>query len=70
MLPCDVTDEASVDLANSLREKWGKLDFLVHAIAYSDKEELKGGYIETTRQNFHLDVSVIHLPPSPDGQLR
>ena len=61
VLPCDVTDEASVDLVfNSLRKKWGKLDFLVHAIAYSDKEELKGGYIETTRQNFQktMDISV------------
>jgi len=61
VLPCDVTDEASVDLVfNKLKEKWGKLDFLVHAIAYSDKEELKGGYVETTRENFQktMDVSV------------
>ena len=61
VLPCDVTDEASIDLVfSSLREKWGKLDFLVHAIAYSDKEELKGGYVETSRENFQktMDVSV------------
>ena len=61
VLPCDVTDEASVELVfNSLKEKWGKLDFLVHAIAYSDKEELKGGYVETTRENFQktMDISV------------
>ena len=61
VLPCDVTDEASIDLVfSSLREKWGKLDFLVHAIAYSDKEELKGDYVETSRENFQktLDVSV------------
>ncbi len=61
VLPCDVTDETSVDLVfNSLKEKWGKLDFLVHAIAYSDKEELKGGYVETTRENFQktMDISV------------
>ena len=61
VLPCDVTDETSVDrVFNSLKEKWGKLDFLVHAIAYSDKEELKGGYVETTRQNFQktMDISV------------
>ena len=61
VLPCDVTDEASVDLVfNKLKEKWGKLDFLVHAIAYSDKEELKGGYVETTRENFQktMDISV------------
>ena len=61
VLPCDVTDEESVDLVfKSLKEKWGKLDFLVHAIAYSDKEELKGGYVETTRENFQktMDISV------------
>ena len=61
VLPCDVTDEGSVDLVfNTLKEKWGKLDFLVHAIAYSDKEELKGGYVETTRENFQktMDISV------------
>ena len=61
VLPCDVTDEASVDLVfDNLKEKWGKLDFLVHAIAYSDKEELKGGYVDTTRENFQktMDISV------------
>ena len=61
VLPCDVTDEGSVDLVfKSLKEKWGKLDFLVHAIAYSDKEELKGGYVETPRENFQktMDISV------------
>ena len=61
VLPCDVTDEISVDLVfNTLKEKWGKLDFLVHAIAYSDKEELKGGYVDTTRENFQktMEISV------------
>ena len=61
VLPCDVSDETSVDLVfNSLKKKWGKLDFLVHAIAYSDKEELKGGYVDTTRENFQktMDISV------------
>ncbi len=61
VLPCDVTDEVSVDLVfNILKEKWGKLDFLVHAIAYSDKEELKGGYVDTTRENFQktMEISV------------
>ena len=53
VLPCDVTDEASVEAVfTTLQERWGKLDFLVHAIAYSDKEELKGGYVDTTRENF------------------
>ena len=61
VLPCDVTDEASVDLVfDTLKEKWSKLDFLVHAIAYSDKEELKGGYVDTTRENFQktMEISV------------
>lgn len=53
VLPCDVEDIASVDsLFASLREKWGGLDFLVHAIAFSDKNELKGRYADTTRDNF------------------
>lgn len=61
VLPCDVTDEASVEAVfTTLQERWGKLDFLVHAIAYSDKEELKGGYVDTTRENFRrtMDISV------------
>jgi len=60
ILPCDVTDEASLDaLFATLKERWGTLDFAVHAIAYSDKEELKGGYVETSRGNFlrTLDIS-------------
>ena len=53
VLPCDVTDEASMDrVFAELRERWGRLDFLVHAIAYSDKEQLKGRYIDTSRDNF------------------
>ncbi len=53
VLPCDVTDDASVDAVFAeLASKWGKLDFLVHAIAYSDKEELKGKYLDTTPENF------------------
>jgi len=58
---CDVTDPASVDAVfDGLRQKWGKLDFLVHAIAFSDKEELDGRYVETTRENFQrtMDISV------------
>ena len=51
--PCDVTDEASVDAVfEELRSRWGKLDFVVHAIAYSDKDELKGKYVDTTPDNF------------------
>ena len=53
ILPCDVTDTASVDAVfDSISERWGKLDFVVHAIAYSDKEELKGKYIDTSPENF------------------
>jgi enoyl-[acyl-carrier protein] reductase I len=53
VLPCDVEDIASVDqVFATLREKWGQLDFLVHAIAFSDKNELKGRYADTTRENF------------------
>jgi enoyl-[acyl-carrier protein] reductase I len=53
VLPCDVEDIASVDAVfEALRAKWGQLDFLVHAIAFSDKNELKGRYADTTRENF------------------
>jgi len=60
VLPCDVTDDASIDAVFTTVEKqWGKLDFLVHAIAYADKEELKGKYLNTSRDNFvrSLDIS-------------
>ncbi|AWJ84874.1 enoyl-[acyl-carrier-protein] reductase [Azospirillum sp. TSH58] len=60
LLPCDVTDEASVDATFAAIEKeWGKLDFLVHAIAFSDKNELDGLYLDTTRANFlrTMDIS-------------
>lgn len=60
VLPCDVTDTKSVDtLFQTLKEKWGTLDFVVHAIAFSDKEELKGKYLNTSRENFlrTLDIS-------------
>jgi enoyl-[acyl-carrier protein] reductase I len=53
VLPCDVEDIASVDAVfETLRAKWGHLDFLVHAIGFSDKNELKGRYADTTRENF------------------
>ncbi|MGF1640116.1 MAG: enoyl-ACP reductase FabI [Rhodospirillales bacterium] len=53
VLPCDVTDDASLDAVfDTLRDRWGRLDFLVHAIAFSDKEQLRGRYIETTADNF------------------
>ena len=60
IMQCDVTEDRSIEEAFALiTKKWGKLDFLVHAIAYSDKEELKGEYVNTTRDNFlrTLDIS-------------
>ena len=53
LLPCDVEDIASVDtVIDAIKERWGKLDFIVHAIGFSDKNELKGLYADTTRENF------------------
>ncbi len=58
--PCDVADEESLDkLFAIVKEKWGKLDFVVHGIAFSDKNELDGFYVNTTRENFlkTMDIS-------------
>jgi enoyl-[acyl-carrier protein] reductase I len=53
VLPCDVENIASVDeVFATIKRDWGRLDFLVHAIAFSDKNELKGRYADTTRENF------------------
>jgi enoyl-[acyl-carrier protein] reductase I len=53
VLPCDVEDIASVDAVfAALKAEWGKLDFLVHAIGFTDKNELRGRYADTTRDNF------------------
>src|SRR5256714_616174 len=53
LMPCDVEQPASLDATfAAVAEKWGSLDFLVHAIAFSDKNELKGLYADTTRENF------------------
>jgi len=53
VLPCDVEQIETVDsVFSTLGEKWGSLDFLVHAIAFSDKNELKGRYADTSRENF------------------
>jgi enoyl-[acyl-carrier protein] reductase I len=53
LLPCDVEDIASVDAAfDTLKSEWGQLDFIVHAIGFSDKNELKGLYADTSRENF------------------
>jgi enoyl-[acyl-carrier protein] reductase I len=60
VVPCDVTDDKSLDATFAAVEKsWGRLDFVVHAIAFSDKEQLKGKYVSTTRDNFArtMDIS-------------
>jgi len=60
VLPCDVTDTASVDtLFSELKKAWGTLDFVVHAIGFSDKDQLRGRYCDTTRDNFlkTMDIS-------------
>lgn len=78
VLPCDVTDEASLDAVfTTLKEKWGTIDFIVHCIAFSDKNELDGLYLDTTRANFlrTLDISCFSftalckraLPLMPNG---
>ncbi len=57
--PCDVTDEASVSaLFAALRGRWDRLDFAVHAIAFSDKDQLKGKYVDTTRDNFTRTMEI------------
>ena len=59
VLPCDVTDMASMDsLFVDVEKAWGKIDFLVHAIAFSDKNELKGLYIDTTLENFQMTMNI------------
>jgi len=60
VLPCDVASDESIEgVFAAVEERWGGLDFLVHAIAYSDKDELKGKYLNTSRDNFvrSLDIS-------------
>ena len=61
IIPCDVSsDEAIDETFKILKGTWKTIDFIVHAIAYSDKEELKGEYLDTTRENFFrtMDISV------------
>ncbi len=53
IFPCDVGEEENIaQLFESVQQKWGKIDFIVHALAYADKNELKGQYINTSRKNF------------------
>ncbi|PHZ85854.1 enoyl-ACP reductase FabI [Paremcibacter congregatus] len=59
ILPCDVTNDASIDAVFAeLEKRWGKIDFLIHAIAYSDKSELTGRYVDTTADNFARSMNI------------
>jgi len=59
VLPCDVANDAELDTVfATVAEEWGNLDFLVHSLAYSDRNELKGRYVDTTRQNFISTLSI------------
>lgn len=61
VVPCDVGDTDSLDaLFSEIEKRWGKLDFVVHAIGFSDKNELRGRYVDTSRDNFimSMDISV------------
>ena len=60
ILPCDVSETNSVKkVFDKINQKWGKLDFVIHGIAFSDKDELKGEYVETSKENFlkTMDIS-------------
>ena len=59
LIKCDVSDSASVEACfNELAEKWGKIDFLVHAIGFSDKNQLRGHMIDTTKENFAMTMEI------------
>ncbi|MEQ8281792.1 MAG: enoyl-ACP reductase FabI [Parvibaculum sp.] len=59
VMPCDVTDAASMDAVfERLSKEWGKLDFLVHAIAYANKDELDGRYVDTSLENFTASLAI------------
>ena len=59
VLDCDVTDRGSLDaLFAELAKVWGELDFVVHAVAFSDKEQLKGRYVDTTYENFAMTMNI------------
>ena len=59
VLPCDVTDEASIDAVfDTLKQQWGEIDFVVHAIAFADKDELTGRYVDTSPGNFAMSLNI------------
>ena len=60
ILSCDVGDDVSIDsVFNEIKEAWGNLDFLVHSVAYSDKDELTGKYLDTSRDNFNKTLDQV-----------
>ncbi|MBM3617967.1 MAG: enoyl-ACP reductase FabI [Alphaproteobacteria bacterium] len=59
VLPCDVTDMASIDATfDAIEKEWGQLDFVVHAIGFSDKNELRGKYVDTSLDNFLMTMNI------------
>ena len=59
IMPCDVTNDGSVDkVFDEIQEKWGKLDFVLHGIAFSDKDELTGKYLDTSAKNFTQTMQI------------
>ena len=59
LLPCDVSDDVALDsVFSDIQNRWGGLDFVVHAIAFSDKEELKGRYVDTSAENFSQTMQI------------
>lgn len=59
LVECDVSSEESMDaLFAEIKERWGKIDFVVHAIGFSDKSELRGRYVDTSRRNFALSMDI------------
>jgi enoyl-[acyl-carrier protein] reductase I len=73
VMPCDVEDLKSVDAVfAALKQHWGSMDFLVHAIAFSDKNELKGRYADSTRENFirTMVISCFASPRQPSARRR
>src|SRR3990172_890000 len=64
ILPCDVTNDGEIDAVfNKIKEGWGALDILIHSIAFANKDELKGMFVDTSRDGFKLamDVSAFSL---------
>jgi enoyl-[acyl-carrier protein] reductase I len=58
-LPCDVEDDAQIDAVFAeLQKQWGSIDFVVHAVAFSDRDELKGRYVNTSRDNFNHSMAI------------